>query len=219
MASPRSRREGGWSPDPPDSTARVSPVCFSETGREGEKGAGGKGGETAAAQAGALSMVLKPRPARDRGPLRPAPHASVLSRTTLPSASRLQAADLPEVYAQCGSVTAGRRAGCLPRRAEQQLRAHAGAESLGGKRTEPRGRDFVPLPVDLVLCVSSCTCSPHSRTQAAKDFIKGTQKTNPGILSSFCTRRQPPHVTVSEAPAGAECPSPHAFVATAGPPR
>lgn len=146
MASPRSRREGGWSPDPPDSTARVSPVCFSETGREGEKGAGGKGGEKAAAQAGALSRVLKPRPARDRGPLRPAPHASVLSRTTLPSASRLQAADLPEVYAQCGSVTAGRRAGCLPRRAEQQPRArrpqpgaHAGAESLGGKRTAPRG--------------------------------------------------------------------------------
>lgn len=207
MASPRSRREGGWSPDPPDSTARVSPVCFSETGREGEKGAGRKGGEKAAAQAEALSMVLKPRPARDRGPLRPAPHASVLSRTTLPSASRLQAADLPEVYAQCGSVTAGRRAGCLPRRAEEQ------------SALRPGGRDFVPLPVDLVLCVSSCTCSPHSRTQAAKDFIKGTQKTNPGILSSFCTRRQPPHVTVSEAPAGAECPLPHAFVATAGPPR
>lgn len=147
MASPRSRREGGWSPDPPDSTARVSlDFAFKRQGGRERRRRTGKGGEKAATQAGALSRVLKPRPARDRGPLRPAPHASALSRTTLPSASPLQAADLPEVYAQCGSVTAGRGAGCLPRRAEQQPRArrpepraHAGAESLGGKRTVPRG--------------------------------------------------------------------------------
>lgn len=120
--------------------------AFQRQGGREREGGGREREEKAAAQAGALSRVLKPRPARDRGPLRPAPHASALSRTTLPSASPLQATDLPEVYAQCGSVTAGRRAGCLPRRAEQQPRArrpqpwaHAGAESLGGKRTAPRG--------------------------------------------------------------------------------